>query len=172
MSSKQTAAKAEARDPAPPRRPPAPIKGDRVINLFQATGEPQQVVLENDRDPVEVLGDVTYWQGLPSHQFPVGCKFELTNDAGTFLYEVWIRRMFGSLSTGVRDINFHYRVVWDERADAVIQPIIATGRWEIRHDGRHFKWRVYSPSGAVTGPSFNDEGAATAYRAQQEGNPR
>lgn len=152
------------------KRPPAAIAKDRVIDLAQVTGEPRQVVLENDRDPVEVLGDPRYWQNLPSNVFPVGCRFELTNDAGTFLFECWVRATFGTLQTGVRDIRFHHRVVWDEREDAVVQEFAATGRWEARYDGRFYKWRVYSPNGVVARYSFNDETQAQNYRREQESN--
>jgi hypothetical protein len=161
-------------DATPKKRAPTAIDPSRVIDLGQVVGDPRQVVLENDRDPLEVLDDATnaYWQSLPSKYFPVGSRFELTNDASTFLFEVWVRGMFGSGSTGVRGMRFHHRVVWDEREEAMADPFVPTGRWEVRYDGRHYLWRVYRPNGVVIGNSFKDQNAAEGYRRQQEGNPR
>jgi len=168
----ETEAAGDGAADAPKKRAPAAIDPGRVKNLAQALGDPVQLVIEDDRDPLEVLGDMTFWQALPAKYFPVGSRFELTNDAGTFLAEVWVRAMFGSASSGVRDIRFHHRFVWDEREDAVAEPFVPTGRWEVRYDGRHYLWRVYRPNGRVVEVSFKDQGSAEAYRRQQEGNPR
>src|ERR1051326_3277344 len=100
--------------PAPPmvgKKEPRAIKLDRVINLAHATGEPKQVVIENDIDPADVLADMRYWQELGTRDFPVGAKFELTNDAGSFLWEVWIRAVHGNVNSGIRHIRFHHRPV-------------------------------------------------------------
>jgi hypothetical protein len=154
------------------KRAPVAIDLRRVRNLAHITGEPRQVVLENHLDPVEVLRDTAYWVALPHNILPVGSKFELTNDAGSYLFEVWVRSMFATASTGVRDARFFHRVVWDERDGTIVQPFVPTGRWEVRFDGRHHQWRVYRPNGAVVGTSFNDENSARVYMRQQEGNPQ
>jgi hypothetical protein len=74
--------------PAPAaKRPAKPILLDRLINLSYATGEPRQVCIENDRDPDEVLQDATYWQTI-GPALSVGTKLELTNDCGSFLWEL------------------------------------------------------------------------------------
>jgi hypothetical protein len=144
----------------------------RVRVLAEVVGEPRVVTLEDHLDPLEVLANEAHWVALPSSLFVVGARFELTNDSGTYLYQVWIRAMFGTKATGLRGVRFHPQVVWDERAEAVPAEALATGRWEVRYDGRFYLWRVYNPKGVVMGPSFNDETAATAYLRQQESNPR
>jgi hypothetical protein len=172
QTTKSDAAEDAAGADLPQKRKPAAIDPGRVKNLAQVLGDPVQLVIEDDRDPLEVLGDMTYWQALPAKHFPVGSRFELTNDAGTFLADVWVRAVFGSASSGVRDIRFHHRFVWDDREDAVVNPFVPTGRWEVRYDGRHFLWRVYRPNGVVVGVSFKDQTSAEVYRRQNETSPR
>ena len=102
----------------------------------------------------------------------MGATLELTNDAGTYLFEIWVRKVFGTAATGLRGIQFHHRVVWDERADAPATEFQATVRWEVRYEGRFLLWRVYRPNGTMVDTPFGDEGAAVAFRRQQEGNPK
>lgn len=148
------------------------IPAARVVNLLNATGEPHQVVLENRLDPLEVIEDARYWQALPAKMFPMGARLELTNDAGSYLYEIWVRQVFGTNATGLRGIKFHHRVVWDERSERDAVEFEATGRWEVRFEGRHKLWRVYRPNGVQVETPFNDESSAVGYARQQEGNPR
>jgi hypothetical protein len=140
-----------------------PINRARVISLLETTGDPRQVVLEDHLDPVEVLGNEIYWKALPADWLPPGARIEVTNDAGTYLLEAWVRSSFGSASTGIRGIRFFHRIVWDERAEAAAAEIAATGNWDVRYDGRFHRWRVYRPNGLPIELSFNTEGAALTY---------
>jgi hypothetical protein len=140
---------------------------DQVINLAEATGWPKQVSIANDQDPLRVLQDAKCWEDLMAREFPIGCKFEFTNHDGSFLWEVWVRMVQGF---PIRSIRFHHRVVWDERAEAVAVPVAATGSWEVRYDGRHYRWRVYSPKGLVQPHSWNSEAEANTERRTLEAN--
>lgn len=153
------------------------LNAQRIRNMAEMVGDPFQVVLEDHLDPLEVLREPKYWTALNAKQFNVGSRFELTNDAGSFLYVVYVRRMHGTAATGIRDIAFHHRVEWDERsgfdgAPVGGIPVGGTGRWEVRYGGRFKLWRCYSPDGKEIDTAFNDETSAVAYARQREGNPK
>jgi hypothetical protein len=164
-------------DPAGPEpaRPKEirPIPPARIVNVLQVCGEPHRVVLPDDLDPLEVLADERYWGAMPPRLLPAGARIELSNDSGTFLFECWIRGVFGTASTGVRGIRFHHRVVWDERAaGAVAAEVKGTGRWEVRYGGEYYGWQVFAPNGTPMASRFNDEQAAINDMQQRERNPK
>jgi hypothetical protein len=171
MSVKADQLEAAAAAKAAPSEPPLPVRAIdkyRVLDLAQTTGEPRQVVLENHLDPIEVINNVDYWRALPANMFPAGARLELTNDAGSYLFELWIRKVFGTAMTGIRGIQFHHRVVWDERDKALpLEEFVATGQWEARFEGNYLGWRVYRPNGIAVPSRFADETAARLHVREQ-----
>lgn len=174
MAQQQTQPQAKAPKygdrPAEAKEPVQPIDRARMVPAAQVLGELMIVTLPEDQTVEEGLQDVRRWEHLgprlTMHQFVI-----VTNDCGSMWRWMRVERLHGSPGAGLRALLLR-DVVPPRFVDLALEPIVATGSWEVRHGGPHRRWMVIQPNGSVRRDGINSEAEARTIAHRESGNPK